>query len=204
MSSGVTNGISNDELMDRLAMHAVWIDDANAPGGRQLTLVDTSVSGLVLRGATLAAANVVRCRFSEVTLEECDLSYSTLLESSFQSCRLTRCSFVKADMKETDFSSADLSGSDLTRADLTDASLKGADLTGCIVGWAWLSRTDLRDAVLVDAGFDGARLIGTKLHGANLPDVASLRSAHVDGLDLSARGDGSELVGLTALEQRRP
>jgi uncharacterized protein YjbI with pentapeptide repeats len=202
MSAGVTDGISNDDLKALLALHAIWVDDADAPRGRQLSLVDVSVSGLALHGATLAAANVVRCRFSGVTLEECDLSYTTLLGSVFQGCRFIRCSFVKADMKETDFRVAEFSGSDLTRADLTDATLRSADLTGCRLDWVWATRTDLREARLDGTSFDGARLIGTKLHGARGLSAERLRGAQVEGLDLSPGGDGSELVGVDDLGVR--
>jgi uncharacterized protein YjbI with pentapeptide repeats len=202
--TGTSRQLSQADFAELLERHRAWVErGTEASNEGRLVVTDATVSGLELRGATLAAAELIRCRFADVTLEECDLSYSTLLKSVFVDCRFRRCSFVKAELLDTTFESVVFAGSDLTRADLSRADLSGADLTDCKLDWAWLAGTDLRNAVLERVNFEGARLIETKLYNERRFELGSLNRVIAEAIDVGPEGDGSQTAGLDALERLR-
>jgi uncharacterized protein YjbI with pentapeptide repeats len=196
--------VTQIELLDRLSLHDVWFRESRnsrEPRQDKLSIVDAEFSDIDMSDKNFAAAELVRCVFTNARFKNCDFSYSILIRSRFKGCTFLSCSFVKAELKSADLSSSNLSGSDFTRADLTGANLNHSNLTNCTFNWAWLVDADLRYAVLDHVEFEGTRVVKAKVGNLRRFVFGSLHRATIKDVDVSVEGDGRKLAsGMDALD----
>lgn len=166
-----------------------------------------------LTGAMAHQAHLTNCRFERTTLDDADLSRSTLrlcnfdgaqapratldgacLEDStavgsdfsratFRNAHLTETCFSRAVLRETILDNAEGDGIDFRGADLRSASLKGVSFDE-----ADFRGADLRDADLSGGRFHSADFRGALLQGARFDDADCIGATfdHGEGPDHSA------------------
>jgi hypothetical protein len=115
----------------------------------------------------------------------------------FSLARAADAYWARIDFSYADFYKADLAGASLRKAKLGGAQFRETVLRGAVLVEASCEKTnfkltDLRDADLSGADLTGASFESAKVHGVVLSG-ATLASLGDHVVDLSERGDGSEL-----------
>lgn len=167
-------------------MAACRLDRAS---GRYAGFPEADLSRARLLGAELPDAD-----FQAATLEDADLSRSTLTKAFFRGAVAQRARFDEAKLDQTSFLSADLRGASLKSAsgertaflsarldgaDLGRATLRGAFFDDSRAPGARFVAADLRDARLCRADLDGASFERANLFGADLSDAEVDRASFV-------------------------
>lgn len=174
---------------------------------KQAKLSRATLSEANLRGAFLTAANLEGANLNKADLRRADLSRSNLKVTDIRQANLSCANLSGADLSGANLRWCDLSGANLRWADLSKAKLSGANLIGADLSNANLLNTsfvhaDLTQARLIKAHWIGADLSGAVLTGAKLYAVSrfGLKTAALtcDWLDLSPKGDGSEIFYLSS------
>lgn len=94
-------------------------------------LVDSDLSGAMLRNANLSSSDLSRAR-----LIGTDLAYANLALSELGGAQLQGAQLKGANLRNANLRNANLEGADLSYADLTGATLDGANFTGVRLGYA--------------------------------------------------------------------
>ena len=115
----------------------------------------------------------------------------------FSLARAADAYWARIDFRYADFYRADLTGASLREAQLGGAQFRETVLCGAVLAGAMCAKTnfkltDLRNADLSGADLTGASFESAKVHGVVLAG-ATLTSLGDHVVDLSERGDGSEL-----------
>jgi hypothetical protein len=118
----------------------------------------------------------------------------------FSLARAADAYWARLDFRYADFYKADLTGASLRKAKLGGAQFRETVLRGAVLAEAKCEKanfkfTDLRNADLSGADLTGASFESAKVHGVVLAG-ATLASLNDHVVDLSERGDGSELVSV--------
>jgi len=147
------------------------------------------------------------------TLEERDLSRTSLIGFSMPKLNLKGASFQGADLRYANLAGVRLEGANLKSANLRGVKLSGANLSGAnlenaLLDNANLWKADLREACFKNATLRHASLRATKvdktdfsnadLQGANLTGAKGCLSAKFDNADL--RGANAKFTGLDSRE----
>ena len=106
--------ITQEELNQILADHALWLDDD--PAGVHADLSRTNLIDVELGDASLSYINLTGVDLTGVDLTDADLSGADL----------TGANLTDADLADADFYHANLTDTTLTDANLVDANLAGA------------------------------------------------------------------------------
>jgi uncharacterized protein YjbI with pentapeptide repeats len=164
------------------------------PPDRRRTFIDLSgtrlpaavldsadLTGLNLRGASLAKADLRDAILNGARLDGADLSGADLTEASLASASLRDANLADASLIGADLKGASAYGAQLARANLTNgklrrAQLSDADLTGATLNGAELVNANLGGALLDGAFIGSADLTGAWLADAKLPGAILTRS----------------------------
>jgi Pentapeptide repeats (8 copies) len=124
----------------------------------------------------------------------------------FSLARAADAYWARIDFRYADFYKADLTGASLRKAKLGGAQFRETVLQGAVLVEATCEKanfkfTDLRNADLSGADLTGASFERAKVHGVVLAG-ATLASLGEHVVDLSERGDGSELQSVGAWVSR--
>ena len=143
----------------------------------------------VLKALTIAVA--LRAKRDE---------HGDLRELDFSLARAADAYWARLDFRGADFYKADLTGASLRKAKLGGAQFRETLLRGAVLAEASCERanfklTDLRNADLTGADLTGASFESAKVHGVVLAG-ATLASLDEHVVDLSERGDGSQLLSV--------
>lgn len=157
-------------IADRL-----WVNSTDGP----LDLSYVHAPYVLLPGADLSSASLIRATLRGSNLEEAHLTDSDSRYADFSRARL----------KKADFQRARLNGSDFRSADLSQASFADATIRDCTFSSARLVKADLKGIVADRANFSGE---GTTMSKAAF-DGAHLTDATFAGSDLS----GANFAGAT-------
>lgn len=122
----------------------VWVD---VEGGHGLDFSGARMTTTCFAGR----GSLVKARFANALLKDCNLRGMPLDEADFTHARLENSDFSGASMRSVNMAGADAPGSLFVRSDLTGASLQHADLSGAILQKALLVSADLRSANLFRA-----------------------------------------------------
>jgi uncharacterized protein YjbI with pentapeptide repeats len=147
---------------------------------RYLSAIKVDVSGLDLRRAYLAHADLHGVELPQIQLSGVSLRNAALYDANF-----TGGNFAMADLSATQFARTDLSQAIFTDAKLFHASLVDAVLSEANLVRADLSGADMRKAVLKQAQLGSARLWGADLSQCDLSS-ADITDADIALADLSA------------------
>ncbi|KAF3883778.1 MULTISPECIES: WD40 repeat domain-containing protein [Nostocales] len=138
----------------------------------------------------LAAYQLGERDFTQVNLENTDLSQADLAGINLEKANLKGANLSQTNLSEANLISADLRGANLTQtnlrcarlndSDLRQALIKQVDLYRANLSWANLSEQDLRGANLARVDFQGADLSAANLSEANLKEV-KLDAANLKG-----------------------
>lgn len=141
------------------------------------------LTGLTLERASLASANLSRCR---------------LAGSKLQQAVLAGANLTGADLTDVNFLAADLSGANLTGANLSNAVLFQANVRDALLDAAKLYGAELRQANFAEASFLGADLTVADLRGANLSGTkfggADLGGTNLAGASVAGADFGDAIV----------
>jgi uncharacterized protein YjbI with pentapeptide repeats len=107
-----------------------------------------------LSKAPLADLEFISEDFSNVMLNEADLSHAKLSLADFSNADLSEARLTGATMMGSNFQEADMLFSDLSRAFISGAKFNGADLSGAVL---------VQARVVAGANFDGAIIDGVDL-----------------------------------------
>jgi uncharacterized protein YjbI with pentapeptide repeats len=169
VATAVTILARNRSLFDRNI--AALGADTVANGGSGLHLVDADLSGVWLRGLSLAGATLTNVRLNGSVLVDVDLRDALLTDcragdATFDSVDFTKArfhssTFAESTFNETRFDRATLSATDFGASAITKTSFKRANATG----------TGFVGAVFTDSTFDESLLTGTSFQGALFTDL---------------------------------
>lgn len=153
------------------------------------------LSGVDLREANLAGANLIEADLSQTDLTGANLTVAYLNQARLSNAQLRGANLTHAHLADATLFHANLEDAVLREAIVIEANLNGANLRHADIGRAVLPGAkligaDLRDAILVKAQLRGARLLGTNLSGAHL-SAADLITATLIETDLT----GADLTG---------
>jgi uncharacterized protein YjbI with pentapeptide repeats len=170
-------------------------------------LVDASEADLAdieLHAVSLSYAN-----FRNARLFQCSISASALVRTRFDGCIVVRSDFARSNMTRSAwsrgavarsrFAGAAFVDATLDRVVFTDCDLRGADLSAPGLGHRASAegvrfvRCDLRGTCWAGRALRGVRIIDCKMHGVH--GTATLEGAEIHACDMSAEGDGSQVVG---------
>jgi uncharacterized protein YjbI with pentapeptide repeats len=173
---------------------------------RQAKLSRAILSEANLRGAFLTAVDLEGANLNKADLRRIDLSGSNLKFTDIRQANLSCANLSGADLSGANLRWCDLSGANLRWTDFSNAKLSGTNLIGADLSNANLLNTslvhaDLTQTRLIKAHWIGADLSGATLTGAKLYAVSrfGLKTAGLtcDWLDLSPKGDGSEIFSFS-------
>lgn len=111
----------------------------------------------------LAAYQKGERNFTEVDLENADLSTANLVEINLKGANLKRANLVRVDLQCADLSEANLSNANLEEAKLDAANLKDAILIEANLNYAYMARAELIEANLQQAKLENADLTAANL-----------------------------------------
>ena len=175
-----------------------------------VSLADTVLCGIDLRGARLAGGDFTRADFRYSDLREADFSGSRLPGANLEHSRAQSGIFRGADLEGADLYQVNASSADLTGIRVKGAKLFGAKFgharcakvcfEGCDLRRANFSHADVVAAVFRSARLERAVFRNTHAHQADFADAA-LEGADFTGADVSrarlaARQVESHVVGL--------
>ena len=140
------------------------------------------LTAAILRGFSLAGAQLVEANLERANLLEADLARANLL----------RANLSEALLAGADLSRAVLGWANLVRSVLWTANLRGANLIRADLG-----DSDLGRANLCGAEMAGASLRGTRLHDTVLANLDLSRTEHL----ISCRHDGPSTIDHRTLER---
>ncbi|MBW4507268.1 MAG: pentapeptide repeat-containing protein [Scytonematopsis contorta HA4267-MV1] len=142
--------------------HQRWLK-AGCQGSGRIVLEEINLRGASLAAPELVAAKFVRCDLTDVLIRFGDLTDTELVECICEKALLERSTFNKALIKDCQFV-----GAALTLAKFVETHLQGGN-------WSQtnLDRTDWKNAQVIsvcfqEANFQGARLHNAKFIGCNL------------------------------------
>ena len=155
-----------------------------------VSLADTVLCGVDLRGARLAGGDFTRA----------DFRYSDLREADFSGSRLPGANLEHSRAQAGIFRGANLEGADLVQvnasaADLTGVRVKGAKLTGTNFGHARCARVSFEGCDLRRANFSHADVVAAVFRAARL-ERAVFRNTHAHRADFEdAALAGADFTG---------
>lgn len=180
-------------------LHAVDLSrtslSQSTPEAAQFALVldQIDLSGIQLRGTTLANASLQRTYFYGPgednrlgTFDDwiADLSGADLKDANLSGARLKQVSFQRTNLMRAILDRADLSEAKLIDANLSSARLIGANLHQAVLENASLTGADLANADCSHANFHSARLGQVSALGSQF-QFANLSHSNWQGSDLS-------------------
>ncbi|MEH2214425.1 pentapeptide repeat-containing protein [Nostoc sp.] len=158
----------------------------------------------------LAAYQLGERNFTQVNLENADLSQANLTGINLEKANLKSANFSNTNLSEANLIEADLRGANLTQTNLRCAHLNGSDLRHAVIkevdlyranlSWANLSEQDLKGANLARVDFQGADLSAANLSEANLNE-AKLDAANLKGAVLTRANLNSAYMPCAQLVQ---
>lgn len=169
------NTLSNKSLRVILQEHYLWLISGGKDGKR------ADLSGHVLSGMNLVAANLEKAVLEGTVLEAADLRRANLREASLQGAGLQRANLRGADLRDANLRGAYLRDTNLQGAYLRDTNMQGAYLREANFQGAYLRDTNLKSAYLREANLQGAHLWRTDLRGADIQTVR-FQSALMDNV----------------------
>jgi uncharacterized protein YjbI with pentapeptide repeats len=144
--------------------------DATGSVARRLRIDRSHVRGLAFTGAELTAP-----RWTDVLLEDAELSGTvfhdaTLTRVEFRRCRLAGVQLAEARLRDVAFVDCKLDEANFRlstgeRVELRGCGMAGADLAGARLDDLWCFDSDLRNVDLSNAEVSGARLHGSTFEG---------------------------------------
>jgi uncharacterized protein YjbI with pentapeptide repeats len=191
-------------FLELLKSHDIWFgatrkdDNTEAPG--QLEVMDRELCGISLSNAALVSSAFIRCKITDATFNDCDLSASLFIDTQFDNCIFSRCEFVKSDFRGAYAKASKFIECRFIKADFSSGKFAGCEFSKSNLNWAFLNTADFREA-----GFDGVHLTGTKisgskLHNSKVYEIAEANDVVASNIDMSSAGDGSELMNEEALK----
>jgi uncharacterized protein YjbI with pentapeptide repeats len=121
--------VTQEELNQILADHALWLYDQRTGERAQLKYADlsnTKLSGANLTDANLSGANLSGAFLTDANLTGVDLSGGDLSYANLSGTDLSGATLSGATLINADFSGANLTDADLADADFYHANLAGA------------------------------------------------------------------------------
>jgi len=129
-----------------------------------------------------------KTKFADV--RELDLSGAKAADAFWASVDFSYSDFYRADLTRASFRKALLDTAQFRDANLQEAVFVNANCHGANFKLADLRNADLSNAIFVACRFEGAKVSGCNLTGATFGDNPDTQ------VDISAAGDGSQLISL--------
>jgi uncharacterized protein YjbI with pentapeptide repeats len=121
--------VTQEELDQILADHALWLYDQRTGERAQLKYADLSNTKLIdanLTNANLYGADLINTNLSGANLTGAHLSGANLINANLSGANLTGVNLSYANLRGANLTDANLSDANLLDANLTDANLLGA------------------------------------------------------------------------------
>ena len=172
----------------------------NAPG-RQEVVSGADAQGVDLRAWPLVGIAFENVDFSNAALSDCDFDSSSFVACTLDGVDLTKANLYKATFSRCSLKAVKLRAANLRRSNIQSCSLATADLCDADFTRATCSDLDLRGADLTGAIFFETVIRRVRAHDAR---GVWLRPGDnsIEGVDMSANGDGSDLRDGAALIDR--
>ena len=177
----------SEEIQSLLTL--LFVQEHEVFKGLHINLQGSWLNGVVLSGARLRKANLVRAHLQEAELRGAHLEEAHLFDAQLQGADLEDVHLQRANLMRAQMQGADLVDAQLQGANLMGAQLQGADLVGALLQGADLGDAKLQGANLMGAQLQGANLMGAQLQGAYLGG-AQLQGAYLG----DAKLQGANLV----------
>jgi len=154
-----------------------------------------------MRARPLAGIAFENVDFSNAALSDCDLDSSSFVACTLDGADLTKANLYKATFSRCSLKAVKLRGANLRRSNIQSSSLAAADLCDADFTRATCGDLDLQGADLTGAIFFETVIRRVRAHDAH---GIWLRPGDnsIEGVDMSADGDGSDLRDGAALVDR--
>ncbi len=175
VTAGGDGGVDPREL-DDAEWHEVLVEgDATGASARRLRIDRSHLRRLALTGAELTAPRWTDVLVEDAELSGCVLHDATLTRVELRRCRLAGVQLAEARLRDVTFVDCKLDEANFRlsvgeRVTFRSCGLGGADLGGARIEDVWWFDSDLRGVDLSNAELPGARLHGSTFEGLRAAD----------------------------------
>jgi uncharacterized protein YjbI with pentapeptide repeats len=162
--------------LDGAEWHEVFVEgDASGASAHRLRIDRSHLRRLALTGAELSDPRWTDVLVEDAELSGCVLYDATLTRVEFRRCRLAGVQLAEARLRDVAFVDCKLDEANLRlsvgeRVTFRSCGLGGADLGGARIEEVWFFDSDLRGVDLSNAELPGARLHGSTFEGLRAAD----------------------------------